>query len=230
MPKYKSLLKDKKARPLLKKMTKKGGSITAGGIRDHNHFDEVHTMFFDKMEEDPEMLVHLLELMPESVFHLLQEISRQHVGGVDKYHMRMAEELDKSHELHAPLHDIAHNAKNMRHLIDALKKELHMEPTGGGLFKSIKRGFKRAMKFTNRNIIQKVPDIKKVQKKLNKIAHQIEPVVRTIDKVSGMYGAPQLSPFFNKAKDLINRPEIGKIANTIKDVQKISGEIDRAVN
>ena len=93
-----------------------------------------------------------------------------------------------------------------------------------------KRGFKRALKFTNRNIIQKVPDIQKVQKKLNKIAHQIEPVVRTIDKVSGMYGAPQLTPYFNKAKEMINKPEVGKLAKTIKDVQKVSDDIDKAVN
>lgn len=215
MPKYKSLLKAKAKKPRTQKAgsvtagSVSAGSISAGAIKNDDHFDEVHGKVFDQIEKNPELLVHMLELLPESAFHLIQEVSRQHMGNVDKYHVKIVEKMDKSHDLHAPHSDIANNAKNMKHLIDALKAELHMEPSGGGLFKSISRGFRKAAKFTNKAI--KKVNLGKIQHSLQKVAHQVAPIIKVVDATVGHHlGLPKLAPYFDKGVSALNNPRLNK--------------------
>ncbi len=197
------------------------GHITAGSVE----FDKIDQVM-EQIKKNPEMLLHLLEMMGTKGIILLKEIARQRIGSKSKHHPQYVEPYKKSHQLYAPNKDIAHNARDIQHLIDALQAELKSQPSGGGLFSSIFNGIKDAGKWVNRNIIHKIPKISDMQKIAKKVLSIAKPIISGIDEIGPMVGIPvNLSPYVDKANDFINSDLINKAS----DLQgKIVSGMDQA--
>ncbi len=198
-----------------------GGYITAGGLE----FDKIDGVM-EKVKQNPKMMLHLLEMMGPKAIIMLKEIAKQRVGPKSGHHPQYVEQYDKKHELFAPNKDIAHNARDVNHLMEALQSELKSKPSGGGLFSSIWHGVKDAGKWVNRNIIKKIPKISDVQKLAKKVLSIARPIINGIDEIGPMVGMPvNLSPYLDKASDFID----SDLVNKASDLQgKIVSGMDQA--
>jgi len=141
---------------------------------------------------EPANIIHALELSdsPSKTFHYIKEVARQAIGEKSKYHPKYTNVLKKNHELFAPMRDIARNAKNMSHLIDAVKGEINDgQHKGGSVWSSIGHSFKSAGNFiadTADDVYKGAQTAEKTVAKGLKIVKPIAQVVDTVGELSGM--------------------------------------------
>jgi len=199
-----------------------GGSISAGSVDAYdNNIDKV--MRF--IESDPMLLLDLLELMDSRAFNLVKEISKQHIGEGSDHHPRYVGELEKKNDLFGPHKDIAHNARDMNHLIQALHTELKSNKSGGGLWKSVKNNISKGVKHASR-VIRNLPKLQNIQNKSNFYIKKIKPIAKSIDQFTSIVAPgeiPQISGFVDKADKMVNSKTASqaiKVQKTIDDALK----------
>ncbi len=201
--------------------SKSGGMLSAGMLNFDSDFEKI----LSEIEKNPKMLLHILEIMNETGFHLIKEIARQHMGKKSHHHPKYVEKLKKNDDLFLPNKDIANNAKNLNHLVEALSSELLNNPYGGGLFKSIWHGMKSAKNWVNNNIIKKLPKVSDIQKDANVVLSKIRPITQGIDDITRVLAPelPTINGYVDSAAKLVNNPVVSQIDKVQTDVNKVMG-------